>query len=171
MLQTLLSYGLEIYSRDDEGNTLLTIAARFCRSATVTYISQRNSCDRQSWKKFSTHSYARRLWPYHRNHAPKWHDLDINSKIGLYGETPLAVAALFNKSEAVHYPLKEEADLSINTLLGANALHSAILGGSCVIIEKHTVTFSQNQVQRQSWFDTIVMFVAQYGNDEVVHSL
>ena len=33
-------------------------------------------------------------------HALKWHDLDINSKIGLYGETPLAVAALFNKSEA-----------------------------------------------------------------------
>lgn len=42
----------------------------------------------------------------------------------------------------VKLPLKEEANLSINTLLGANALHSTIPGGSCVIIEKHTVTFS-----------------------------
>ena len=137
IIETLLSSGLDIDSRGNDGTTPLMVAAAKGEEKTVDLLLSKGA------DPFLKNFMGRNLL-----HAAAEGgnssivrsmlscDIDINSKDDESSATPLIIAVMHNRVEVVKYLLQKDADISLTTKSNKrNALHIASQYGSVEAME------------------------------------
>ena len=137
IIENLLSSGLDIDSRGNDGTTPLMVAAAKGEEKTVDLLLSKgadpflkNFMGRNllhAAAEGGNSSIMRSILSY---------DIDINSKDDESSATPLIIAVMHNHVEVVKYLLQKGADISLTTESNkSNALHIASQYGSVEAIE------------------------------------
>ncbi|PFX12763.1 serine/threonine-protein phosphatase 6 regulatory ankyrin repeat subunit B-like [Stylophora pistillata] len=132
IIDEMIKQGLDINSKDGNGDTPLILAAAFGGKKAVKYLLQRGADP-------TIKGY------YGRNALHAGNDvaiIEILLSSGVHidtkdadGNTPLIMAAANANGDAVNYLLTKGADQDVKGRLGRNTLHAAAQGGDVVIVE------------------------------------
>lgn len=132
IIDEMIKKGLDINSKDGNGDTPLILAAAYGRKKAVKYLLQRGADP--TFKGY-----------YGRNALHAGNDIaiiEILLSSGVHidtkdadGNTPLIMAAANANVDAVNYLLTKGADQDVKGRLGRNTLHAAAQGGDVVIVE------------------------------------
>ena len=172
IIETLLSSGLDIDSRGNDGTTPLMVAAAKGQEKTVNLLLSKGA-DPQL-KNFmgrnllhaaaegGNSSIMRSILSY---------DIDINSKDDESSATPLIIAVMHNHVEVAKYLLQKGADISLTTESNKrNALHIASQYGSVEAMEM-LLSYDLSPDSRDGEGNTPLACAAACGQIEAVNCL
>ncbi|CAH3168707.1 unnamed protein product, partial [Pocillopora meandrina] len=136
IIETLLSSGLDIDSRDNDGTTPSMVAAAKGQEKTVNLLLSKGADPHiknfiglnllHAAAEGGNTSIVRSMLSF---------DIDINSKDDESSTTPLMIAVMENHVESVNCLLKHGADPSLKGKGGWSLLHCAAQSGNVIIIE------------------------------------
>ena len=169
IIEKLFSLGLDINSKDSEGNTPLMIAAFTGKMEAVTYLFDKGA-DASLKGKYGRNLLQNASWGGNVAIIKTMlsRGFDINSKDS-NGDTPLMIAALCGKMEAVTYLLDKGADAS---------LKASMEGTYCTLLPMVVMPLSSRQCCHVVWISiqdsngkTPLMIAATNGKAEAVEYL
>ena len=172
IVETLLSSGLDINSRGNDGTTPLMMAAATGREKTVNLLLSKGADPHlknfmgrnllHAAAEGGNSSIVMRAFSY---------DIDINAKDDDCSATPLIIAVKQNHIEVVKYLLQKGADISLTTEPEKrNALHIASQEGSVAVIEM-LLSYDLRPDSRDGEGNTPLVCAAACGQIEAVNCL
>ncbi|XP_078346989.1 uncharacterized protein LOC144632255 isoform X8 [Oculina patagonica] len=170
IIEMVLARGLDVNSKDSNGNTPLMIAAFCGKMEAVNYLLDKGA-DLSLTGQYGRNSlhFASEGGNVTVIETMLSRGLDVNSK-DCYGNTPLMIAAWKRKMEAVNYLLDKGADLSLTGQYGRNSLHFASVGGNVTVIET-MLSRGLDVNSKDSYGNTPLMIAALSGKMEAVNYL
>ncbi|XP_078347045.1 uncharacterized protein LOC144632297 [Oculina patagonica] len=170
IIEMVLARGLDVNSKNSDGDTPLMIAALSGKIEAVNYLLDKGA-DLSLTGEYGRNSLH---WASQGGNVAiietmLSRGLDVNSK-NSNGNTPLMIAALSGKMEAVSYLLDKGADLSLTGQYKRNSLHWASRGGNVAIIET-MLSHGLDVNSKDSNGKTPLTTAAAQGNAEAVNYL
>ena len=172
IIETLLSSGLDIDSRGNDGTTPLMVAAAKGQEKTVNLLLSKGA--NPHLKNFIGRNLLHAAAEGGNSSIVRSMlscDIDINSKDDESSATPLIIAAMHNNVEVVKYLLQKDADISLTTKSNKrNALHIASQYGSVEAMEM-LLSYDLRPDSRDGERNTPLACAAACGQIEAVNCL